>query len=60
MPADYVLKGLADADRIDALARERSLLYVAMTRARDELVITTSGSPSSLLPTPGADSPDPT
>lgn len=33
----------------DALLRERSLLYVAATRARDELVVTWSGDPSSLL-----------
>lgn len=51
VPADYVLKGLNDSDRVDALARERSLLYVAMTRARDELVITTSATPSTMLPT---------
>ncbi|GAA0628975.1 3'-5' exonuclease [Sporichthya brevicatena] len=51
LPAEYLLKGLTDADRMDVLARERSLLYVAMTRARDELLITTSGSPSNLLPT---------
>jgi superfamily I DNA/RNA helicase len=30
--------------------RERCLLYVACTRARDELVVTSSGMPSSLLP----------
>ena len=30
--------------------RERCLLYVACTRARDELVVTSSGGPSSLLP----------
>ena len=35
------------------LKRERCLLYVAQTRARDELVLTWSGSLSSLLePTP--------
>lgn len=32
------------------ILRERCLLYVACTRARDELVITGSGSPSTLLP----------
>jgi superfamily I DNA/RNA helicase len=32
------------------LQRERCLLYVACTRARDELVVTCSGAPSSLLP----------
>lgn len=32
------------------LLRERCLLYVACTRARDELLITGSGPPSELLP----------
>ena len=32
--------------------RERCLLYVACTRARDELVLTGSGAPSTLLPDP--------
>jgi len=35
----------------DALLRERSLLYVAATRARDELALSWSGDPSQLLPT---------
>jgi superfamily I DNA/RNA helicase len=30
--------------------RERCLLYVACTRARDELIVTSSGAPSPLLP----------
>jgi superfamily I DNA/RNA helicase len=34
----------------DALLRERSLLYVAATRARDELAVSWSGDPSQLLP----------
>jgi superfamily I DNA/RNA helicase len=34
------------------LLRERCLLYVACTRARDELVLTGSGAPSTLLPQP--------
>ncbi len=33
----------------DALLRERSLLYVAATRARDELAVTYRGAPSSLV-----------
>ena len=33
----------------DALLLERSLLYVAATRARDELVITAAGEPSELI-----------
>ena len=32
------------------MLRERCLLYVACTRARDELVVSSSGRPSSLLP----------
>lgn len=54
VPADYVLKGLGESDRADALARERSLLYVAMTRARDALVVTTSGPVSEILPNAAA------
>ena len=34
----------------DTLRRERSLLYVAATRARDELVVLWTGAPSNLLP----------
>jgi len=34
----------------DAMLRERSLLYVAATRARDELALSWSGEPSRLLP----------
>jgi superfamily I DNA/RNA helicase len=37
----------------DALLRERSLLYVAATRARDELALSWSGDPSQLLPAAG-------
>jgi superfamily I DNA/RNA helicase len=50
VPAQYLLKDLTEADRADALTRERSLLYVAATRARDELVLTTSGTMSGFLP----------
>lgn len=38
----------------DALLRERSLLYVAATRARDELAVSWSGEPSQLLSTSAA------
>ena len=37
------------ADRADAMLRERSLLYVAATRARDQLAISWSGEASPLL-----------
>jgi superfamily I DNA/RNA helicase len=36
-------------DREDAVARERRLLYVAMTRARDRLAVTWAGKPSPFL-----------
>ncbi|ALD00077.1 DNA helicase UvrD [Actinomyces sp. oral taxon 414] len=39
----------SEADRTDALLRERSLLYVAATRARDQLAISWSGRESPLL-----------
>lgn len=50
LPASYLAKGLADPDREDFLKRERSLLYVSATRARDELVVLWDGEPSDLLP----------
>ena len=37
-------------DHAEAMLRERSLLYVAATRARDELAVTYSGKPSELMP----------
>ena len=39
----------SDADRDDALLRERSLLYVAATRARDQLAISWNGEASPLI-----------
>lgn len=50
LPASYLLKGLTEADRAELLQRERSLLYVSATRARDELVILWAGEPSEMLP----------
>lgn len=50
LPAPFALKNVPDAERADILQRERSLLYVATTRARDELVILWAGDPSELLP----------
>lgn len=54
MPMQWALKDLGEAERADALLQERSLLYVAATRARDELVVSWSGKPSELLGVPGA------
>lgn len=50
LPRTYLLDGVAEEDRADVLQRERSLLYVAATRARDELVVMYVGEPSALLP----------
>ncbi|PTU57878.1 DNA helicase UvrD [Sphaerisporangium cinnabarinum] len=46
------LSSLPEADRADGELRERSLLYVAATRARDELAILWNGRRSDLLPAP--------
>ncbi|TWS20028.1 AAA family ATPase [Tsukamurella asaccharolytica] len=50
VPRKYVIDALPDGDREDALQRERSLLYVAATRARDQLVVIWTGVPTKLLP----------
>jgi superfamily I DNA/RNA helicase len=49
-PRRYQIDSLPEGDQAEALQRERSLLYVAATRARDELVNIHSGEPSELLP----------
>ena len=50
LPHPMSIRGLSDpADRDAALARERQLLYVVMTRARDELRVTWNGEPSPFL-----------
>lgn len=48
-PPTWALKDLADEDREDATRVFRSLLYVAASRARDELIVTWAGAPSALL-----------
>ncbi|GAB3188046.1 UvrD-helicase domain-containing protein [Nesterenkonia suensis] len=50
MPARWTLSRMPEAEHQDVLMRERSVLYVAASRARDELVVTWSGQPSALLP----------
>ncbi|MDR6119711.1 hypothetical protein QE370_002895 [Aeromicrobium sp. SORGH_AS981] len=50
MPASWLMKNLAEADQADFMQRERSLLYVSATRARDELAVVWSGKPSPILP----------
>ncbi|MCA9288021.1 MAG: AAA family ATPase [Phycisphaerales bacterium] len=50
VPADFALKAATDADAVEVVTRrERSLLYVAMTRARDGVYISWSGQRSPFL-----------
>lgn len=50
LPHPRSLQGVSDPnDREDIMEQERRLLYVAMTRARDELVISWNGRPSGYL-----------
>ncbi|MGP5194827.1 3'-5' exonuclease [Arthrobacter rhombi] len=49
LPATWDYDKLPEAEQADAVMRERSLLYVAASRARDELVVTWAGAPSRLL-----------
>lgn len=50
VPSANALTNVTEGDLEDQQLRERSLLYVASTRARDELVIMWSGQKSPLLP----------
>ena len=49
VPSPATLRNLPDEERAEALLRERSLLYVASSRARDALVVTWSGKRTQLL-----------
>ncbi|MEA9986069.1 3'-5' exonuclease [Subtercola sp. RTI3] len=49
LPSATAVKFLPETERADALLRERSLLYVAATRARDQLAYSWNGSRSPLL-----------
>jgi superfamily I DNA/RNA helicase len=49
IPDSYALSQVDPDERDDQLARERFLLYVACSRAREQLVITWSGQPSRFL-----------
>ena len=53
LPLDWVVDGFPDTERAAARARERSLFYVACSRARDQLVVTWSGTPSPFIPANG-------
>ncbi|WP_040689096.1 3'-5' exonuclease [Nocardia vinacea] len=49
VPSRAQLRGIPEEEVAEAQQRERSLLYVAASRARDELVVTWSGQISELL-----------
>lgn len=49
VPSRAGLNGIPDEERGEADLRERSLLYVAASRARDQVVVTWSGKASELL-----------
>ncbi|NKY49708.1 3'-5' exonuclease [Nocardia vermiculata] len=49
VPSQAALRTAPEEERAEAELRERSLLYVAASRARDELVVTWSGRASALL-----------
>ncbi|MDV3125277.1 UvrD-helicase domain-containing protein [Mycobacterium sp. 21AC1] len=53
VPSPATLRNVPDEERAEALLRERSLLYVASSRARDALVVTWSGKRSQLLGSAG-------
>lgn len=57
LPSSIAVKNLPEAERSDALLRERSLLYVAATRARDQLAYSWHGTASPLLPSGNTRSP---
>ena len=50
VPLDWVFETQPEADHPAVRGRERSLFYVACSRARDELVVTWAGTPSPFIP----------
>ena len=50
VPLDWVIESQPEADHPAIRGRERSLFYVACSRARDELVVTWAGAPSPFIP----------
>jgi len=50
VPLDWVFENQPESETPVLTGRERSLFYVACSRARDELVVTWSGQPSPFLP----------
>lgn len=50
VPLDYVFQNRPVSEHTAIRAQERSLLYVACSRARNQLVVTWTGAPSPFLP----------
>ena len=50
VPQQHQLQGLGKVEAADQILRERALLYVAASRARDALMVTVSGKKSELMP----------
>ncbi|WP_219420241.1 UvrD-helicase domain-containing protein [Pseudonocardia nigra] len=50
VPLDWVFENQSESEGPVLRGRERSLFYVACSRARDELIVTWSGAPSPFLP----------
>ncbi|GEL26712.1 hypothetical protein PSU4_56660 [Pseudonocardia sulfidoxydans NBRC 16205] len=50
VPLDWMFETQPESEAPALAGRERSLFYVACSRARDELVVTWSGVPSPFLP----------
>ena len=50
VPLDWVFETRQEADHSAAQGRERSVFYVACSRARDERVVTWAGAPSPFTP----------
>ncbi len=49
LPNPKVIQAADPAEREESLAQERRLLYVSLTRARDDVVVTCAGTPSPFL-----------
>ena len=49
VPSPATLRNVADEEHVEALLRERSLLYIASSRSRDALFVTWSGKRTELL-----------
>ena len=49
LPMGSMLEDLDEEEQLDAILRERSLFYVAATRARDKLLLSHSGDPTEFL-----------